>query len=78
MKYILVLYRKYLPGNLRRIIYGLIIKPYLLFINDPKVFLVDWKWRFNCFLSSISVKENNILLNIERLLSFLFYMDLLW
>ena len=46
MKYILVLYRKYLPGNLRRIIYGLIIKPYLLFINDPKVFLVDWKWRF--------------------------------
>lgn len=46
MKYILVLYRKYLPGNLRRIIYGLIIKPYLLFINDPKVFLVDWKWHF--------------------------------
>lgn len=40
------LYRKYIPGETRRIIYGLIIKPYLIFKNDSNQFFIDWKWRF--------------------------------
>lgn len=45
MNTIVDIYRKSIPEKVRRILYGLIIKPYLLMKTDSKRFFVDWKWR---------------------------------